>query len=275
MNTSRWHHVVNRAQNWAARNFPVIQSSHSLALDSQYYWQNSEEKRFKSNSHWLDDQGLGFTAWSAIGQLHHHMFVTMAAVVKDYRRPKRIIEWGCGGGANAVHYSEPDVEYHGVEVSQASLDECASRFREHCEGTFTPVLIDVDTPELAIDGAEMRWDLFLCLYVFELFPYPEYGQKILKIASRALVPGGLAFIQIKYETSDKRTRSRRWGYKANLANMTTYRIEEFWQLARDAGLIPIAVHLRPEDDIIDDQRYAYFLLQRPHSECDSLNFFQR
>jgi SAM-dependent methyltransferase len=202
------------------------------------------------------------------------MFRTMAAVVEGYRRPTRIIEWGCGGGANAVQFSEPDIEYYGVDVSQASLDECAARFQEHCEGTFTPVLIDVETPGVAVNDTDERWDLFLCLYVFELLPYPEYGRQILEIARRALRPGGLAFVQIKYETRDKRTQSRRWGYKANLANMTAYRIEEFWQIARDVGLIPVMVHLRPEDDIVDDQRYAYFLLQRPHNDRDNLSFFQ-
>ncbi len=43
--------------------------------------------------------------------------------------------------------------------------------------------------------------------------------------------------------------------------MTTYRIEEFWELTQRCGFVPETIELVPRNEL--DQRYAYFLLSRP------------
>ncbi|MEU0531253.1 hypothetical protein [Amycolatopsis tolypomycina] len=68
-------------------------------------------------------------------------------------------------------------------------------------------------------------------------------------------PGGLALIQIKYDAGRRRTKPRRRAYRSGLAEMTTYPIDGFWQLAQRCGLTPQAVHLIPKNE-----RYAYFFL---------------
>ena len=176
---------------------------------------------------------------------------------------KRVVEWGCGGGANAVHFAREAEQFVGVDVSQASLDECGRQLNgEGLGDRWTPVLADVENPEAAAARIE-PCDLFLCVYVFELIPGPEYGERLLRIARDRLHPGGMALVQIKYATDDWRTRPRRWAYKLNLANTTTFRIEAFWQLAENCGLTPRAVTLVPEDRLVGDERYAYFLLMKP------------
>ena len=42
--------------------------------------------------------------------------------------------------------------------------------------------------------------------------------------------------------------------------MTTYRIDEFWQIATDIGFIPLAIKLKPSEPLVSDGRYAYFAL---------------
>ncbi|WP_410609499.1 hypothetical protein [Amycolatopsis sp. lyj-109] len=42
--------------------------------------------------------------------------------------------------------------------------------------------------------------------------------------------------------------------------MTTYPIDEFWQLSQRCGFVPKAVHLVPRNEL--DERYAYFFLAR-------------
>ena len=104
-------------------------------------------------------------------------------------------------------------------------------------------------------------ELFLCFYVFELLPTPEYGLRLLNIARQLLVPGGVAVIQIKYSTSDRWTKSHVRDYHRNVANMTTYAIDEFWIHAAGAGFEPRSVALVPKNRL--DERYAYFALARP------------
>jgi hypothetical protein len=105
--------------------------------------------------------------------------------------------------------------------------------------------------------------LLICFYVFELVPTPEYGLRILKIAADLLQPTGHAIIQIKYRTG-WRTASRRRNYKAStVPNMTSYRIDEFWNAAVKCGLRPRLIHLVPRNAL--DERYAYFLFAAPGS----------
>jgi hypothetical protein len=73
------------------------------------------------------------------------------------------------------------------------------------------------------------------------------------------VPGGLALIQIAYDTGTWRTRPRRRSYRSNPAAMTSYALPTFWTLAERCGLTPRWLHLVPQDEV--GKRYAYVLLE--------------
>jgi hypothetical protein len=63
------------------------------------------------------------------------------------------------------------------------------------------------------------------------------------------------------------SKPHRRSYRCGLADMTTYPIASFWQLAIKAGLKPESVELMPKSDF--DKRYAYFLLDlsQPRDRC--------
>lgn len=243
----------------------VSQSEDAVARDSARYWSGEADERFRSNSHWREGGVISEDAWLEIGRRHLELFGRFADMIGFDRPAKRVVEWGCGGGANAVHFARGADRFVGVDVSQASLDECGRQLdREGLGDRWQPVLADVEDPEAAAALIE-PCDLFLCVYVFELIPGADYAERLLTIARDLLRPGGMALVQIKYATDDWRTRPRRWAYKLNLANTTTFRIEDFWELAESRGLTPQAVTLVPEDPLVGDERYAYFLLQEPLS----------
>lgn len=85
-------------------------------------------------------------------------------------------------------------------------------------------------------GRENSCDTFICLYVFELLPSVEDVKRILRIAERMLVPGGVAFVQTKYHTADWRPRAYKRDYAHNLSTMTSFGIDEFWSLAKDPAV---------------------------------------
>jgi hypothetical protein len=97
--------------------------------------------------------------------------------------------------------------------------------------------------------------------VFELIPTPEYGARLLRIASSVLAPDGIGIVQIRYSTDSWWTKPRRRHYRSGMTDMTTYSIEEFWTLIETCGLRPVSVELVPRDDL--DERYAYFTVTRP------------
>lgn len=233
-----------------------------LVRDAQIYWQDSYSKNHRSNSHWCGDTGIDDTIWRELGKRHLDLFRNYLALKRLNRPTHRIVEWGCGGGANAIHFATEGEEFVGVDVSSNSLTECGRRLQDMGFFNYLPIQITVDNPDKAVEHLIGTCDVFLCTYVFELFPTPEYGQRIVNLAYRLLRPSGFAIIQIKYGTHERRTRPRRWSYERNLANMTTYTIEDFWLIAEQAGFSPFSVTLRPKDELVGDERYAYFLLEK-------------
>jgi SAM-dependent methyltransferase len=236
------------------------QSSERIAADSQAYWTSEQGSTWTSDSHWRGS--LPDNDWQDIGTQHWSLWQTFARAVGADGELKRIVDWGCGGGANAVAFAPHCAEYVGVDIVPANVRECEDQVAKACDTPFKGVVIDGTQPEIGARDIG-KCDLFHCLYVFEALPTPEYGLRVLRIAADLLEPSGHAFVQIKYRTG-WRTASRRRSYRSStLPTMTSYRIDEFWNSAVKCGLRPELIHLVPRNAF--DERYAYFLLSAPHS----------
>lgn len=258
------HKVASKAKTLAYRAMSTAgprQPEPKISADAQQYWNDTSGARWSSDSHWRGASLFaGTDLWSDIGRRHLDMFDRGVRFVGREPRWDRVLEWGCGGGANAIHFAPRAREFIGVDVSPESLQECARQVADVCDTSFHEILVDVPSPESVFDELARPCDVFLCFYVFELIPSPAYGSRLLHIAHRLLGPDGLALIQIKYDEGRWRTRPRRRGYRSGLANMTTYTIPAFWQLATRSGFKPELVELVPKNEL--DERYAYFLLSR-------------
>lgn len=238
----------------------LSQSPVRLMAESRTYWTAEQGEAWAADSHWRG--GLAESDWRAIGEEHWALWETFARAVGAMDPLERIVDWGCGGGANAVAFAPHCAEYIGADVVPATVQECEKQVAMACETPFNGVVLDPMQPEISVQDIP-KCDLFICFYVFELVPTPEYGLRILRIARNLLRPGGYAMIQIKYRTG-WRTASRGRRYKSSTAaSMTSYRIEEFWNAAARCGLRPRLIHLVPHNAI--DERYAYFLLSAASS----------
>ena len=239
----------------------IVQSEARISTDSQDYWRSPNPDWWASDSHWRDAPAFdGNDLWSEVGRRHSEMIEMVAGVAPSGSGWGRVVEWGSGGGANAVQIAPRCAEFIGVDVAQDSLDECRRQVEAVCQTPFRPVLIDVAAPEAALSAIDGPCDVFVSFYVFELLPTPEYGQRILRIAAQLLAPDGHALVQIKYDNGTWRTRARRRNYRFGVGDMTTYPIAQFWEMAADCGLEPQSVWLRPRDEL--DERYAYFHLRK-------------
>ena len=236
------------------------QSSDRLMADSRTYWISGQDEEWTADSHWRS--GLSDGDWRAIGQQHWELWETFARAVGAVDPLERIVDWGCGGGANAVAFAPHCAEYIGADIVPATVQECKEQVAMACDTPFSGFVIDPNRPEISAQDIP-KCDLFICFYVLELVPTPNYGLRILRIAANILQPGKYAMIQIKYRTG-WRTASRGRRYKSSTAaSMTSYRIDEFWSAAERCGLRPQLIHLVPRNAI--DERYAYFFLSAPPS----------
>lgn len=264
--SQRIREAKTTAEVWVRHTARINQPEQKLIDDSRDYWSDEAHKTYKQDSHW---RGGGIFAdesrWLALGLEHvriYEQFVQIAGLQVPLRR---VTEWGCGGGMNAIHFGQFSAEFCGIDVAPASLQECAKQMELAGLHNFAPVLIDASDPEAAFSRVPGPCDLFLCTYVYECFPSPAYGIRVLRVAYNLMAAGGMAIVQIKYQ-QDWKSRSRMWDYGKNLAWHTTYRIEEFWQVAEQCGFIPKMVTLIPQQTLINDCNYAYFLLLKPISK---------
>ncbi len=169
------------------------------------------------------------------------------------------LEWGCGGGANAVHFAPLVKTFYGLDISQECTVECSTQLNREGFSTHRMVTIDAANPEKALEEITEKLDLFYCLYVIELLPSKAYTERILAIASKMLKPGGMAFLQYKYTTSDWQSGTKRWNYASNPINMVSYWTDEFWTACETHGLKPQVMKLLPVQPLVNDCRYAYVL----------------
>jgi hypothetical protein len=140
-------------------------SSERLTRDASMYWSGAPGNRWRDDSHWrsgskFQDTGL----WAAMGQEHLQLFGRLRETARDPAPLRRIVDWGCGGGANAVSFAPLAEEYVGADVNAESLTECARQVGSVCSTPFVEALVDIADPEKAAREIPRSCDLFLCLY---------------------------------------------------------------------------------------------------------------
>lgn len=167
-----------------------------------------------------------------------------------------MVEWGPGGGANAVRFAREVGRLYGVDISEANLAECRRQLESQPFRGFIPILIDANQPQEALDRIAERVDFFLSTAVFQHFPSKEYGVKVTQIAYQMLKDNGIALIQTRYDDGSARLKPKDRDYARNAVTFTSYPIQEYWQIALECGFAPLAVVL----DV--GTRYAYYLLRR-------------
>ena len=245
-------------ETWVRQRAGWREPDDALAAESAVFWQ---DRATQQQLHW---QGSGIFAeeqrWRSLGAEHLQLYDRGVRALDRDTTLERIVEWGSGGGANAVHFAPRATEYVGVDVSSESLEECARQVAGLAGPAFRPVLISPLAPEAALAGLDASCDLFLSTYVFEILPSAEYGLRILRIAHAMLREGGVALVQIRYTSGSWRTASRPWGYSRNLTLNARYRIEDFWLEAERIGFRPLMVTLLPYQPLNTGRDYAYYFL---------------
>ncbi|WP_433783403.1 class I SAM-dependent methyltransferase [Actinomycetospora sp. CA-101289] len=254
----------DRTRELYERTLGAVGARHSeqrLIADAAEYWSDRSDPQWNDQSHWRNGSIIHAERFDAIGAEHLALFDRLAASLGGVPDLGCVLEWGVGGGANAVHLAPRADRLVAVDVNPDSPAEAARQVGATCATPVTELVVDVAEPEAVREHLPAgSVDLFVCLYVLELVPSPEYGLRLMELAAELLRPGGLAFVQIKYSTGSTSTAPSRRNYRYFNANMTTYRLDEFWTAMAGTGLSPVVMTLVPENAL--DRNYGYLLLQR-------------
>jgi len=229
-----------------------------LISDAGRFWAGSEDDRaLRDLSHWAGEgRWTDPAAWERIGRAHLTMFERLCLLAECKKPIRSMVEWGPGGGANAIHFCHKASRFYGIDISQANLDECERQVRALGLPGFTPVLIPADRPEECEKTIVEPVGFFLSTAVYQHFPSRNYGIRVTRIAHRLLTENGIALIQIRYDDGDRAHGSKTRNYADQALSFTTWTIDEFWVVAAECGFEPLAIGLDT------DTKYAYYYLKK-------------
>ncbi len=197
-------------------------------------------------------------AWASLGKRHRDIFNRFCGQFPNLTHSSRtkLLEWGPGGGAIAVAFSDLLAEYVGVDVSGQSI-EAAERALQG--SAMKKRFILLRSAPKKVDLPSSYFDLFISAAVFQHFPSRAYAQQVLSVANRTMVEGGLGFVQIRFDNGRRSFRQKPLHmYKRSFVTQTSFRMEDFWEVVRNAGFEPLMV-----TDIIPRVNYATFLFRKP------------
>jgi len=226
--------------------------------DAAQFWSEAKNSgEIREYSHWVGEGRFeNSDTWASIGETHFQMWKQFTTICGEEQVNKRMIEWGSGGGANAIAFAPAFENFSGVEITEASLNECKKQLETRGIKGFTPMLINTESPEEVLTQIDEPFDFFLAVGVFHHFPSKDYGARVLSVANAILRPGAMALIQIRYDDLRPKYKPKSRDYKTHAIHFTSYKLHEFWNLASDKGFTPRFIELRPSVN------FAYFYLTK-------------
>jgi SAM-dependent methyltransferase len=230
----------------------------NLAAEAGRYWRQSDSRpwvqdmsHWRGRGRWADDD-----AWSAPGRRHLQLFDQLCTLTGRTGKVRSMLEWGPGGGVNAVIFSGHVERFHGVDISPANLAECGRQLQAIGFAGWHPLEIDPLRPEGVIADVTEPVDFVLCTAVFQHFPSQDYGVRVLRVMHEILAADGIALIQTRYDDGSETLRCKTSDYAKNVVTFTSYRIEQFWEIGAANGFEPVSIVLQPEPC------YAFYMLRK-------------
>ena len=147
-------------------------------------------------SHWLGEgRWADEVGWRRIGEEHFELHRTLLKLAGRREPIRTMMEWGQGGGANAIRFASDVSTYIGVDISDPNLKEVRRQLESRGHFNFRGILIDAAKPESVLVDCDQRLDFFMSTAVFQHFPNKEYGIRVTKIAHQLLADDGIAMIR--------------------------------------------------------------------------------
>lgn len=241
----------------------AAESDSRLASDSHRFWNDPSNDDLRGISHWRGEGPFADNddLWLELGRSHLELYRKATDWAGCGQVDGPILEWGAGGGMNAVHFAPIATRFYAVDINAESLEECARQVRLNGGNNVVPLQISAGNPEAVTGLVGEPVVGIISTYVFECLPTPSAGLRVLRTMYGLLAPGGVAVVHFRYRLGA--TGLPKWrDYKRNWVRMTTYGIDELWTAGQEVGLEPLFVRLAPTSHF-NETNYAYLALQRP------------
>ena len=240
------------------------ESTSTLGQAANQYWNNFDSPQRATDSHWRGHGPFADDAiWLKLGRTHYELVQQQLSRLGRPLAPRRVVEWGCGGGMNAVHFGRGVQHYYGIDLSPQSLTECARQMSASGLPGFVPVLVHANQPRSALAVIGEPCDLFICTHVIELLPSVEHAFQILQLAFEMLGPRGMVLAHIRCPASAIGGQSRPWDYEANMSHNVIFSIPAFRAACEAQGFVVLGVQPVAAVPELNERNYAFFVLEKP------------
>lgn len=234
----------------------------TLGLQANHFWNDFSREERAQEAHWRGHGPFADDAvWLALGGEHQALVHRILRAAGQSRQHHHVVEWGCGGGMNAVHFARGAEKFWGVDIARTSLDECARQMKLEGLPGFVPVLVDANQPQTALAQIGQRCDLFICTYLMEVLPTEAHALELVGLAHQLLAPGGHALFHIRSSDGALASRSRPWDYALNMAHNVSFKVDDFSAACRARGFTVLGMEKKAYVPELNESNYAYFVLQ--------------
>jgi len=237
--------AIARSTHVWVRRFGDETSAETVHQEITTVWESHDDEQYRQDqSHWRGIGRWNEQKWTELGrgtaqrleELHH-----AAHREWDTAKPPVVLEWGPGGGANLYAIADRASTMYGVDISAKNLEEAGRVLSEIPGGQFVPVLLDGE-PGTVIDSIDRPVDLFLSTAVFQHFPSQQYGAEVLRAVRQVMAPGGLGYVQIRFDDGTERYRPKSLAeYRERHITATSYSLSGFWDLLVVSGFNPLKI----------------------------------
>jgi hypothetical protein len=208
-------------------------------------WEKHDDEQYRQDqSHWRGIGRWNEEKWTELGQgTAQRLAELYHAADREWStdEPPVLLEWGPGGGANLHAVADRASTMYGVDISAKNLEETERVLAEVAGSQFVPILLDGE-PSTVVGSIDRPVDLFFSTAVFQHFPSQEYGGQVLRTMRQVMAPGGLGYVQIRFDDGTERYRPKSLAeYRERHITATSYSLSAFWDLLRDSGFVPLKI----------------------------------
>ena len=222
-----------------------VEQAHQVWRASLHHPQVQELAHWRGHGRWADDQewlDIGRKSLAMLRKTLRVFFPELGAALEAWQPGAEplfsgpALEWGPGGGSNALTLAPLFPRYYGVDISEASLAECARQCASANLAGFVPVHLTAPDPMAVVGQIPEAVDFVLSTAVFQHFPGQEYAQQALHALYALMSPGALAIIQIRYDDGKARFSPKSGDYPSQCAVYTSFKLDEFYDMCEVARL---------------------------------------
>jgi ubiquinone/menaquinone biosynthesis C-methylase UbiE len=216
-------------------------SSLSFAITSEierdaYSFWNEQSQSIRHLSHiYLADKSQDNHDLDSFSSLNAQVFDNFAQSLSKDCTKLVALEWGCGGGANAVELCKKFKKIFLVDISEQSIAACKERLESAGVSNFE--FIHLSTLRDFEKLKNIRVDAIFSTAVFQHFPSKEYAREVLLEMSKILSSKGFIMIQVRQVIEAELPKEKVMQYAKEAIVAITFSGDEFCGYLAHAGFL--------------------------------------